>query len=611
MIDFDGLTPAGEHRAPVLARRAGKRPGGTPGIVVTLVAALVLLLSIWPAGLLPAGQAACERWVAPPPAGSDTAPGTAAQPWATLDHAVETVPDSGCVVWFKDGVYTGNNRLNRRLNAMATFRAVNPYRAILQNSGPVVNISGGKYITLEGFRFRHSGPGASPLLVIVDMSDEGWAEWIVFRNNIFHDATNNDLLKLLDGVKNTTVEGNLFYNQGPNEDHMDVNSVTDVTIQDNIFFNDFAGSGRVDPRDTKAFITVKDSNGDVDGLLGSERVVIRRNIFLNWQGDSEPFLQIGNGGKPYYEAKEIRIENNLMIGNSADDVNVLLAIAGVRDLTFVNNKVVGDLPARAYALRIDRKGDNPQNQNITLANNIWSDPTGTMGAGPSSAVNEFSDGDPAEVDNLVLDNNLYWNGGAPIPPGDLISPLAADARRVVANPLLNTNHSGLILPRWNGSAFLSGSATIREEFERLVESYGKIPAASPAFGKADPALAPATDILGRPRSARPEIGAYEYQFILSGTGELTSIILGWTDPAEPAAAGLDISYRVGSNTQTITNISPSARAYTLTGLQPYTFYAIWLTLRDAQSGMLARSNEIIVLTSDHKNFLPLIMENYP
>ena len=59
-----------------------------------------------------------------------------------------------------------------------------------------------------------------------------------------------------------------------------MNSVTDVTIRDNIFFNDFAGSGRTNNNDTGSFIVVKDSNAGDDEQIGSERITVRRNVFL-------------------------------------------------------------------------------------------------------------------------------------------------------------------------------------------------------------------------------------------------------------------------------------------------------------------------------------------
>jgi hypothetical protein len=130
-----------------------------------------------------------------------------------------------------------------------------------------------------------------------------------------------------------------------------------------------------------------------------------------------------------------------------------------------------------------------------------------MGSDGSSA-NDFSDGAPSEVTGLVLLRNLYWNGGAAIPPGDQVNPNVDDTTRIVADPLVNTNQAGIVLPHWNGTAFPSGNTTIRQEFVRLVNLYGAIPAGSPGHNQADPAQAPADDILGNPR-VTPDMGAFE------------------------------------------------------------------------------------------------------
>ena len=67
-----------------------------------------------------------------------------------------------------------------------------------------------------------------------------------------------------------------------------------------------------------------------------------------------------------------------------------------------------------------------------------------------------------------------------------------------------------MLPRWNGTAFVSGSATIREEFERLVGLYGAIGGGSPAAGQADPALRAAGRHPGpAARRGSPDLGAFE------------------------------------------------------------------------------------------------------
>jgi hypothetical protein len=458
-----------------------------------------------------AAQGGCQYYVAPPPAGSDSNPGTAAQPWATLDFASAralALGASNCTVTFADGVYTGGNSLYERFPTTTTFRAANAYRAVLQNNSRALSLFGARNMVFEGFEFRHDGPGAAALVVQVQQDGTNWAENIVFRNNVFHDSWNNDILKINNGARFITVEGNVFYNQTGSDEHMDVNSVTDVVIQDNIFFNDFAGSGRVNANDTSSFIVIKDSNDNDDGLEGSERITVRRNVFLNWEGGGgSNFVLIGEDGKPYHEGEDILVENNLMIGNSGNVMRSAFGVKGGRNIRFRNNTVAGNLPSLAYAFRLNQEGANPPNQNVSFHNNVWSDPAGTMGA-EGGGGNDFSDGLPAETVSLALDRNLYWNGPAVIPPGDQVSPLVHDARRIVANPQLNANQAGIVLPRWTGSAFLSGNTTVRQEFLRLVDDYGAIPAGSPGHNQADPALAPPDDILGRARTA-PDMGAFE------------------------------------------------------------------------------------------------------
>jgi hypothetical protein len=580
-------------------------------IIARLVLAVGVALALPPllfALAMPAAQG-CEYWVAPPPAGSNANPGTFAQPWATLDYASANVPDNNCTVWFKDGTYNGTHSLYERFNTSVTFKAVNPYKAILQYSGTVVKLFGARNIIFEGFEVRHTGPGAGALVMQVQQDGVNGAENIVIRNNIFHDSYNNDLLKINNGARFITVEHNLFYNQSGSDEHIDVNSVTDVLIRDNVFFNDFGGSGRMNNNDTSSFIVIKDSNAGDDGQIGSLRITVRRNVFLNWQGSSgSNFVLVGEDGQPYFEGQDIRVENNLMMGNAPNNMRAAFGVKGGKNITFTNNTVVGDLPALAYALRINREGSNPVNQNIVFRNNIWADPTGTMGAEAGGGTNEFSDGDPSESTNLILDNNLYWNGGAAIPPGDLVSPLIHDARRTVANPLLNFNHASVVLPRWNGSAFASGNATIRQEFERLVNLYATIPTNSPAIGEADPAFAPADDILGRSRGAAPDLGAFERTWSLAGSSGATSIWLTWGDPQEPGAASLAITYTTGTTSLAVGGIPTTTRAYTLTGLSSYTLYTVTLTARNAGNAILAETNPIVLLTTNLHTYLPIILK---
>jgi hypothetical protein len=578
----------------------------TRRVILSLILVAAFTLGPMPRRTVTA-QSGCEYWVAPN--GSNSNPGTFAQPWATLDYASANVPDNNCTVWFKDGLYTGvAHSLYERFTTSVTFKAVTPYRAVMEYGGTVVKLFGAKNMTFEGFEFRHSGPGAGALVVQIQQDGVNWAENIILRNNLFHDSRNNDLLKINNGAKFVTVENNVFYNQAGSDEHIDVNSVTDITIQDNIFFNDFAGSGRPgEIGSTSSFIVIKDSNAGSDGQIGSERITVRRNVFLNWQGSTgSNFVLVGEDGQSFYEADEVLVENNLMIGNSSEIMRASFGVKNSRDITFRHNTVVGDLPSLAFAMRLNYEPPgNLPNVNINFYNNIWSDPTGTMGAN-SGGANDFSDTPPGQTTSFALDNNLYWNGGSPIPSdGAELVNYTNDANRVVANPQLGSQ-SSVVLPRWNGSAFVSGNTTIRQEFERLVNLYGAPASGSPALNAANSAQAPTDDILGRPRNGlAPDIGAFEREPSrvtdlrvtsgLAASGTLTAT-LGWTAPTDAVTYTLRYSSSLiteanWNSASLLTNSLPGS-ANTFTASVPYSSGIVYFSLKSqaVEGGYSALSN---------------------
>jgi hypothetical protein len=436
-----------------------------------------------------------------------TGDGTMGAPWATITHALDNVPDDALIL-VAPGTY-GRVELEGRFETGVTVRSSTPYQARLRYDATVVRCFYGKGITLEGFDIAHDGPGAGALLmqvqdVIQDPAGIERVENITIRNNIFHDSYNNDLLKINNNARDVRVLGNMFYNQAGSDEHLDVNSVSDVLMEGNVFFNDFAGSGRTDT-DTSSYIVIKDSNANSDGRLGSENITVRRNVFMHWEGSTgQGFVRVGEDGTSNFEAINVLIENNLMLGNGTEKIRSPLQFQGVQDVTARANTIVGDMPALEYGFRIVTSGSSPASNGIHVHNNIWSDPTGTM----SDTFNRGS----ATV-NLSFDNNLYFNDGNPFPTtSESIVEVSDDAGAIIADPLL-PDPGTAPLPRWNeGSGmFADGSASIAEVFESLVLDYGVPAAGSAAIDAADPANMPADDILGNLRSegGAPDVGAFE------------------------------------------------------------------------------------------------------
>ncbi|MAT41253.1 MAG: hypothetical protein CL609_02850 [Anaerolineaceae bacterium] len=444
--------------------------------------------------------------------------GTANHPWATISYALNQVPDDSLIL-VKPGTYFGEVRLDGDFPIGVTVRSETPYQARLRFDNTVVKCFYGRGITLEGFDIAHSGPESGALVIQIQdlIGEPGGSETvsrITLRNNVLHDSYNNDVLKINNGASQITVENNMFYNQTGSDELIDINSVTDVIVQDNLFFNDFEGSGRTNLNNTSSYIVIKDSNGNADTNLGSRNIIVRRNIFFNWQGSTgSNFLLIGEDGQPYFEAQNVLVENNLMLGNSGNVMRAAFGVKGGKDITFRHNTVIGDLPSLAFAMRLNTEGDNPANENIQFYNNIWADPTGTMGAENDTRQNDFSDTPIGQTASFSLDYNLYWNDGSPIPtdPNELIN-YTIDNHSLIADPLLPVQNN-LTLPRWVPASglFADGSTSIRQVFTRMAGYYGRPGFESPVIDQANSAQSPGEDILGNPRPllSGPDIGALE------------------------------------------------------------------------------------------------------
>ncbi len=463
--------------------------------------------------------------------GRGTTPGN---PWRTIGFGVLNVPDNDTTLLVLDGTYTNPSvNLSRVFTTSLAIKAQNPYRAILTNAGgnSLFRSFGGAHYTIEGFVL---GPSRSVTMIQIGEASHHFT----FRNNILHDSYDNDILKINDRAMDITIVGNVFYNHGDSDEDIDLNAILNATVEDNIFFSDYAGSGRAVSGLARSNIVVKNSPCQWDSSFcnnWSKHVTIRRNILLNWQGaPSANFIRLGEDGTPAYEAQDVLIENNLMIGNSTNKIEAPIGVEASKNVTIRNNTVVGDLPARGYVVSLRASGY--QTDGVTIANNIWADPTGTMSV--------FSVGADAGISQVTFARNLLWNNGNSL-PGSADGGLEAadDAQRIVQDPKLPAIGQ-VILPRYDtaANAFLSGQTTIAGEFQRLITLYGVPGSGSPVVDAADASKAAAEDILKQARAGRgagPDIGAVES----SGTSaDTTPPVITGVQAADITAGGAILNW---------------------------------------------------------------------
>ena len=464
-------------------------------------------------GLLGWTSASCAAgtWYLSPTGSDSNGDGSRGRPWKTIGYAADTIPDDGSTIALLDGLYEPPQSVGRQFHGPCLIRAENPYHARLRSPAGrnrLLSCYGAANVTFRGLELFGSGGTPGEYLVHVGMAK---THHIRFEDCLFHDCYNNDLVKINDFAHHITFHGCVFFNQTDHEgdQHLDINTVTDVAVEDSILFNDYAGSGRRSANRSQGFVVVKNSGSTPDV---TRRIAFRRNIFLGWDGKpDQAFLLLGEDGKPFFEAQEIVVENNLFVHNSpVRSWGTLLLKGGLRDVVFRANTVVGHPVVKwsgafaAVCLRIDQ---NPPMGDLTFANNIWCDPTGGMPRFTMSDATLFAPGS-----KQVILNNVYWNGGKTVPTEakDALVP-DRDSRKHLVDPRIGTIGKGTPLPHWDGAKgqFSSGQKTIRGEFERLVRRCAVPSEGSPVCGAADSPSMPPDDILGNPRGDQPDIGCFQ------------------------------------------------------------------------------------------------------
>ncbi len=343
---------------------------GRTTVVALSVACVGLLgVTVWALATRTEGNQPSTRgrtyWVAID--GDDAAPGTRDEPWATLQHAADSV-GPGATVFVREGVY--EQRVEVRDSGAPgrplTFAAAPDERVVLEGSSlevpagqnAMIEIDGGRYVTVRGFEitgYRSDVSGHVPIGILVT----GAADHIRIADNLVH-----DLGTTFEGRNGGDAHGIGVF--GTDGDH----PIDDVEIVDNELANLTLGSSEalVVNGNVKDFLIegnkVHDTNNigiDVIGFEGTapdptvdqaRDGIVRGNEVWNIDSYGNPAYGNSRSADGIYVdgGRDILIE-----GNTIHDVNIGIELASehagrsTRNITARNN-VVYDATAIGIAI---------------------------------------------------------------------------------------------------------------------------------------------------------------------------------------------------------------------------------------------------------------------
>jgi hypothetical protein len=448
----------------------------------------------------------CTYYVAP--SGSDSAPGTETQPWATFQHAADTA-QPGDAVCFLGGTYpTEETHLahSGTADAPITFIAYPGETPILGGVNSTTELlildRGTSYLRISGFTLHNfriwgmelSGENRHIHLDHLDISggeasvhftygetegppEEGPVEYIVLEDSTIHgsqysavDCTpgpcNQMVFRRLE-IYNTGLEGEAFYGS----DGLELARGHDILVED-CYVHDNGGDG-ID-------LNSRDREGNVPGIIVRRNRVVRNHL----NG-----IKLWAGGW---------MENNVVWGqgNSAVWVGTFAST-----LEVVNNTVAYNMWDPAYSERnwalvagYPEEMESPPVA-LTLVSNIFAFNADPTEGGPTGIY--LGPG----VTLVREDHNLYWSRE----DGEIT------AEFVSGRDDPDFTHAEIADGTWAASTG-QGQGNITSE-PLFVSGWPEVDlhlqAGSPAVNAGSVEGAPSDDIEGHPRDDHPDIGAYE------------------------------------------------------------------------------------------------------
>lgn len=409
------------------------------------IAAVVLLLAT------PFCQATAY-YIAPPPGGDDGNPGTLGAPWATLQHAADTV-QPGDTVQVRAGNYAGGYFETSGTAALPIVLENYPGESpAITDDNPTtpdgINLEGASYMTVQGFTVNgRTRAGIRAVLCehvtirnnVMDANGvwgvlTGFCDDLLIENNVASNSIEQHGIYVGNSGDRPVIRANTIFGNNANGIHMngDISQggdgiISNATVEDNVIYDNGVGGG---------------SGINCDGVQDS---LIRNNLIYDEHASGISLYQIDGGGPS--------------TGNRVLNNTVLIASNG------------------RWALNIQDGAAN-----TTARNNIlWNDHSfrGSLDISDDSLPG-FTDDNNAVMDRFTTDG------------GDTILTLAEWQLQTGQDV-----HSFVAMP---DALFVDASG----------DDY-QLSATSPALDTGETRVDVPTDIVGvaRPQGAGFDIGAYE------------------------------------------------------------------------------------------------------
>jgi hypothetical protein len=420
-------------------------------VVVLVVAALTFL---------PVAASAMQFVVGP--SGNDSAAGTAAAPWKTLQHAANVV-GPGDHVTVNAGNYVGFNLTTSGTAAAPIVFEATPGVAITQRNSVTpdgINLEGASYVTVENFTVNNM-----PRTGIRTVGDpDNPAKFVTLEHNFL---AGNQMWGILTGfVDDLDIDGNSATGSVVQHGIYVSNSGDRPIVRDNLVVGNHDSGIQINA----------DINQGGDGII-TGAVVSGNIIFNNGTGGGSAINLDG--------VQNSRVENNLLYNNHFSGIS-LYQIDGAQPSK--NNTVVNNT--------IDQASDGQ------WAMNIQDGSTGN-----------------------TLRNNIFVSShpfrGAIDISSDSLSGFSSDYNAVISRFTTDGGNSVKTLAQWQ-TATGQDAHSLVSSAAALVQSPSngnyRLPANSPAVDAGTSLDAPAIDLDHKPRplGAAVDIGAYEFGAFLFG-----------------------------------------------------------------------------------------------